>query len=148
MLPHVEQLHADAILGRLAAAPPATPPLVVYDGATPDDPSELASEYVLVYFYTTRPNGTSLTSESDRAVTRAICHCVAIGPGGASAARAVAGRVAAALLDAKLTIPGRVCFPVRDDGAPQSPRRDETTGPLVMDQVVTYRLESVPDNGT
>ncbi len=138
---HVEQLHADAILGRLAAAPPVSPPLTVYDGAVPPRPEDREPVYVLVYFYTTRPGGTSLTSDSDRAVTRAICHCV--GPN-AIAARAVAGRVAAALLDARVTIPGRVCWPIRDDGTAQPPRRDETAGTLVMDAVVTYRLESVP----
>lgn len=138
---HVEQLHADAILGRLAAAPPVTPALVVYDGAVPPNPADRAANYVLVYLYTTYPTATSLTHDQDRAVTRAICHCVGAN---ATAARAVAGRVASALLNAKVTIPGRECFPVRDDGTAQPPRRDETTGPLVMDLIVTYRLESVP----
>lgn len=138
---HVEQLHADAILNLLAGAPPPTPALVVYDGKAPDDPAALATEYCLVYMYTTRPDGTALTNASDRAVTRAVCHCVGAD---ARAARAVAGRVASALLDVVPTIAGRTCFPIRDDGAPQPPRPDNSTGPLVMDQVVTYRLESLP----
>lgn len=138
---HVEQLHADAILTRLAAALPVTPALVVYDGKTPDDPAALASEYVLVYMYTTRPDGTALTNASDRAVTRVMCHCVGAD---ARAARAVCGRVTSALLDVVPLITGRTCYPIRDDGAPQPPRPDNTTGALVMDQVITYRLESLP----
>jgi hypothetical protein len=138
---HVEQLHADAVLGLLAQAPPATPALVVYDGETPANPDQLATEYVLVYLYTTRPDGTALTGDSDRALTRAICHCVG---GNAIAARAIAGRVAAALLDVVPTITGRTCWPIRDDGSAQPPRRDQSTGPTVMDQVVVYKLESVP----
>lgn len=138
---HVEQLHATAILNLLAAAPPASPALAVYDGKTPDNPDDLASEYVLLYMFTTRPDGSALTNESDRAVTRAICHCVG---GNAVAARAVAGRVAAALLDVRPAVAGRVCFPIRDDGSAGPPRRDDTTGVTVMDQVVNYRLESVP----
>lgn len=138
---HVEQLHADAILTRLAGALPVTPPLVVYDGKIPDNPAELASEYVLIYMYTTRPGGTALTNASDRAVTRAVLHCVAAD---AKGCRAVSGRAASALLDFVPNIAGRTCFPIRDDGAPQPPRPDKATGGLVMDQVVTYRLESLP----
>lgn len=138
---HVEQQHADAILIRLAGALPVTPPLVVYDGEVPADPDDLAPAYVLVYMYTTRPDGTALTNASDRAVTRAVCHCVA---GSAKGSRAVAGRVASTLLDFKPTIEGRVCFPIRDDNSPQPPQPDNSTGALVMDQVITYRLESLP----
>lgn len=139
---HVEQLHRDAILGRLHAALPVSPPLVVYPGGIPDDPNELAAAYVLVYFYTTRPDGTSLTNKSDRAVTRAVCHCVGRND---IAAGAVAGRVASALLDVVPAIEGRVCFPIRDDGSAQPPRPDEPSpGLRFMDQIVTYRLESVP----
>lgn len=136
----VEQAHADAILALLAGAPPLSPALVVYDGEAPKDPAQLAAEYVLVYMYTTRPDGSALTNVSDRAVTRAICHCVG---GDAKAARAVAGRVAAALLDVTPIITGRTCWPIRDEGS-QPPRRDDTTGATVMDQVNTYRLASLP----
>lgn len=138
---HVEQEHANAILALLADALPASPALVVYDGQAPENPANLAPEYVLVYMYTTRPDGSALTNASDRAVTRAICHCVG---GNAIAARAVAGRVASALLDVRPAIAGRVCFPIRDDGT-QPPRRDESIpGTVFIDQVSNYRLESVP----
>lgn len=133
----------NAILALLAAAPPASPPLVVYDGVVPVVPPALppSPPYVVVYFSTTTPEGTSLTSTSDRAVTRAFCHCVGAD---AIAARAVAGRVHAALLDVVPAIAGRVCWPLRDDNSGSPPDRDETLGPLVMDQVVVYRLESLP----
>ena len=134
----VEQAHADAVLGLLADAPPASPALVVLDGQVPDGTEP---PYVLVYPSTTTPTGTSLTSDQDRAVTRFYCHCVGAD---AKAARAVAGRVAAALLNVTPTITGRVCWPIRDDDAGAPPDKDETTGVLVMDQLAVYRLESVP----
>lgn len=132
----VEQEHANIMLALLAAAPGATP-LVVYDGKVPLNPSP---QYVLVYFSTTAAPSTSLSSRSDRAVTRAFCHCV--GPD-ATGARAVAGRVHDALVDVVPVVAGRVCFPIRDDNSGAPPDRDETTGPLVMDQVSVFRLESV-----
>lgn len=141
---HVDQLHPGAILALLAAAPPASPVLVVYDGLVPMPPAVPAPPdppYLLAYFSTTRPDGTSLRMDSDRAVTRAFLHCVGAD---ASAARAVAGRAAAALLDVTPTIAGRECFPIRDDNSGGPPQRDETTGVPVMDQVVVYVLESVP----
>lgn len=136
----VEQQHADAILALLAAAP-GSPALVVYDGKVPDPPTVVTPPYVLVYLSTTTPEGTSLTNEQDRAVTRAYCHCVGAD---AKAARAVAGRVAAALLNAQVTISGRTCQPIRDDDSGSPPDRDETTGVLVMDRLAIYRLESLP----
>lgn len=137
----VEQAHADAILALLAGAPPVSPALVVYDGEAPKDPAQLAAEYVLVYMYTTRPDGSALTNVSDRAVTRAICHCVGAD---AKAVRAVGGRVAAALLDVKPVIAGRTCFPIREEPSAGPPRRDDTTGVTVMDQILDFRLESRP----
>lgn len=140
----VEQAHADAILALLAAAAPASPPLVVYDGAAPADPAEA---YVLVYFATSTPSGTSLTSVHDRAVTRAYCHCVGrtqVPGNAATAARAVAGRVSNALLNVVPTITDRVCFPIRDDGSDAPPQRQESTGWTVLDRIMVFRLESVP----
>jgi hypothetical protein len=133
----VEQQHADAIIGLLTA----DVALVVYDGKVPDPPAVPAKQYVLVYFDTSTPEGTSLTSDQDRAITRAFCHCVGAD---AKASRAIAGRVAARLLNAKPSIAGRVPWPIRDDDSGSPPDRDETTGVLVMDSVSVYRLESVP----
>lgn len=139
----VEQAHANAFLTLLAAAPPGapSPALVVYDGKVPDPPTVVTLPYVLVYFVTTTPEGTSLTGDQDKAVTRAYCHCVGEN---AAAARAVAGRVAVALLNAVVSISGRVCWPIRDDDASSPPDNDETTGVQVMDAVTVYRLTSVP----
>lgn len=134
----VEQAHADAILSLLAAAPPVSPALIVHDGKVPEGAEP---PYALVYITTTTPTGTSLTNDQDRAVSRAYVHCVGAD---AKAARAVAGRVDAALLNVKPTITGRVCWPIRDDDSGSPPDRDETTGVLVMDQISVYRLESVP----
>lgn len=133
----VEQAHADAFLGLLQA----DTDLVVYDGKVPDLPAVVAKQYVLLYFDTTTPEGTSLTGEQDRAITRAYCHCVGAD---AKASRAIAGRVAARLLNAVVSVAGRVCWPIRDDGSGGPPDRDETTGVQVMDGVSVYRLESVP----
>jgi len=130
------QAHADAILGLLRA----DPDLTVYDGHVPDG-GELP--YVLVYIADSDPqqaNSHSLTVESTRHVTWAYCHCVGAN---AIAARAVAQRVRAALLDVTPTIPGRTCWPIRrEEGQPAE--RDESTGQVVVDLVDVYRLESVP----
>ena len=70
----------------------------------------------------------------------AYCHCAG---GNQIAARAVAQRVRAALLDVTPTVTGRKCWPIRRE-AGQLVDRDESTGLLVMDGVSVYRLESVP----
>jgi hypothetical protein len=131
--------HASAILALLDAdnTPPA---LVVLDGAVPQ--TQLPP-YVLVYFDHTDPDQAEsrpLTGASQRHVTRAICHCVG---GNQAASRAVAQRVRTALLDVIPSVSGRTCAPIRAEDS-QPTRRDETTGSLVMDTVLTYRLESVP----
>lgn len=132
------QAHADAILDRLRA----DVGLTVHDGKVPPG---AAAPYVLVYFDDADPgdpadDAEDLTAVSRRHVARAICHCV-----GADqiAARAVAQRVRAQLLDHVPTVAGRTCWPIRrEDGQPTD--RDETTGTLVQDLVAVYRLESVP----
>jgi hypothetical protein len=72
-------------------------------------------------------------------IARWICHCVG---GNAMAARAMAERVRTALLDVRPTVAGLSCGLIRMDGDPPPPRRDETTGALVMDAVETYRLRA------
>lgn len=137
----VDQLHAQAILALLAAAPPGTEPgpaLVVHHDAV--IPPGAVPPYARPYIYTAATASTSIRHQTDRVVTIATIHCVGAND---TAARAVAGRVAAALLDVTPTIAGRTCFPIRCDGT-LPVDKDESTGPLVMDQVVTYRLESLP----
>lgn len=143
-MPHVEQLHTNAFLTLARAAPPGSPALVVHDGEVPREPvvaADALPPYVLLYTYTSRPDGSSLTHQSDHAITRGIFHCVG---SDAAAARAIAGRVAAGLLDVTPIIAGRVCFPIRDAGDSRPPRPDDTISPRVMDQVVVYTLESLP----
>lgn len=134
--------HAQAFLG-LLDADNSPPPLVVLDGAVPSGQNP---PYVLVYMTvqtvgaTTAADSTDLTMDSSRVVLTGYCHCV----GGSSlASRYVATRVETALLNVRPTISGRACFPIRHEES-QPPRRDETTGVLVMDLVDVYRLESVP----
>lgn len=138
----VVQAHAAAFLALLDADNTA-PALVVHDGRVPDAG---APPYVLVYVTASTPDAVQapalvdLTMNSDVIEARAYCHSVG---GNAQAARAVAGRVRAALLNVTPAVAGRVCWPIRyDDG--QAPQRDESTGVLVMDQVDVYCLLSVP----
>lgn len=117
--------------------------LSTYDSAVPPDP---AQQYALVYFFIETPDGlvapeaVSLTFDSDVIDARAYVHCIGRN---AVAARAISGRVRNAVLNKRLTVAGRSCFPVRWlEGSP--PNRDEETGPLVMDQVDVYGFRSVP----
>lgn len=130
-----DQAHAAAIIALLAA----DTELTTYDGRVPNG---AVPPYALLYFADADPEDTEsrpLTGASQRHVTRAICHCVG---GDQTAARIVAGRVRTRLLDVVPTIAGLVCMPIRrEDGQPT--QRDETTGTLVQDLVVVYRLESV-----
>lgn len=126
--------HAAAVLALLNAV--TGPQLVVYDGKVP---TGAALPYVLPYFAGGYPD------LNFRAVTktfqlRITLHCVA---GNGQAARRVSDRAAAALLDVRPVVAGRTCYPIRWEES-QPPQRDESTGALVMDQVDTYLLGSVP----
>jgi len=140
------QDHVDAFLA-LARAAAGSPALTVYDGEVPDDP---APAFALVYFFIETPNGLAapdavpLTFDSDVIDARSYVHCVGGEPEAARAARAVAGRVRAAVLNKTLIIAGRACFPVRwMEGQP--PRRnEEIPGRTVFDQVDVYGWRSVP----
>lgn len=134
-----EQAHANAALALLDAdnVPPA---LVVLDGFVP---AATVPPYVLVYThveYLPEGAGNAIDGTSKTAVARFYCHCVG---GNAIAARAVAQRVRAALLDIRPTIAGRVCGLIREEQA-LPPDRDESTGDLVMDAVRVYRLRTDP----
>jgi hypothetical protein len=136
------QAHANAVLGLLV--PPNVPATTaVYDGAVPNG---AVLPYLLVYMYLMTPDGLAapdavpLSFDSDVADFWIYCHC--LGADGV-AARAVSAQARLALLNVTPTVTNRLCFPIRwREGNP--PRRDEETGPLVMDQVDVYGFRSVP----
>ncbi len=116
--------------------------LTVYDGKVDASPPD---HYVLVYTMRHLPTGDvtpdkiRLTGTSRAVEMRMYCHCVG---STAAAARAVQGRVQAALLDVTPTVAARVCFPIRwIDG--QQAERDEETLRAVFDMVDVYGWTSV-----
>ena len=138
------QDHCDAFLALLRSAS-GSPALDVYDGRVAGDPP-----YALVYFAIETPDGlvapdaVPLTYDSDVIDARAYVHCVGADPEAAKAARAVAGRVRAVVLNQTLTVSGRSCFPIRwREGQPPQ-RNEETPGLTVFDQVDVYGWRSVP----
>jgi len=139
------QDECDAFLALLGTAA-GSPALQVLDGAVP---AGTTTPYALVYFYIETPNGqiapdaVPLTFDSDVIDAFAFIHCVGADPQGARAARAVAGRVRAAILNQTLTVAGRSCFPIRWDSG-QPPQRNELTGVVEFDQVDVYKFRSVP----
>jgi hypothetical protein len=149
------QDEADAFLTLLANAPGGLPALKVFDGKVDQDSvlngpaADLKPPYALVYLYVETPDGlaapdaVSLTFDSDVIDAWAFVHCVGMEPQGARAARAVAGRVRAAVLNKTLTVANRSCFPIRwREGQP--PQRNEDTGPAIFDQIDVYGWRSVP----
>lgn len=129
----------DEVLAILDGIPNHT----THDGKVPDD---AIAPYTLVYFVVSvvgadRAADTSDLSFASRAVDLIIyTHNVG---NNAAAARAVAGKVRAALLDVVPVVPGRKAFPIRFyDDAPAV--KDETTGKLIMDLADVYRLRTVP----
>jgi hypothetical protein len=147
---------ADAFLALLATAPGGPPFLKVFDGAVDADSlvgsntdGNFDPPYVLVYLSTEAPSAdqapdtSSLVFDSRTTDLWAYLHCVGAEPQAARAARAVAGRVRAVLLDQALTVASRSCFPIRwREGQP--PTRSEETGRVVFDKVEVYSVRSVP----
>jgi len=126
----------------LLAADTGPPALVVFDGVVPPN-TPVNAGYVLVYGYTEWPTGApgdALDGITGSPTVRWICHCVG---GTASAARAVRERVRTALLNKRPTIAGLDLGMIREEPGSGPPVRDETTGALVMDAVITYRLSAV-----
>lgn len=109
---------------------------VISDGVVP---AGQQPPYVRVYAHVEWPagaEGDALDGLSGSPTVRWYCHCV-----GANdlAARAVTQRVRTALLNKRPVVAGMDVGMIRfDSGAP--PTRDESTGVLVMDAVVVYRL--------
>jgi len=137
----LDELHARVALDLLAADPGLGPDRV-YDGKVPDGSEP---PYVLVYTTVSRPAGgagaaNALDGRDVTIITDWYCHCVG---GTAAAARAVSMRVNRALHNVRPTITGRSCSMVRQ-GETTPPNRDETTGVMVMDLVVTYQLITTP----
>lgn len=136
------QAHANAVLGLLV--PPSVPVTTgVLDGFVPDGTPR---PYLLVYMYLMTldglqaPDAVPLSFDSDVVDFWIYCHCVG---GDAVAARSVSAQARLALLNVTPSVAGRSCFPIRHrEGSP--PRRDEETGPLVMDQVDVYSFRSLP----
>jgi hypothetical protein len=132
------QDHVDAGLGLLRA----DSGLTVYDGAVPKSP---ADHYVLLYTYRELPTGLiapqkiKLTGKSTVVNMWMYCHCIGTD---AITSRAIQGRVQAALLDQTPVVAGRTCWPIRWVEGTQA-QRDETTGPLVIDNVDVYAWSSI-----
>lgn len=129
--------HAAAMLALLTAT--ITPPRKVFDGKVDAGTDPSATPYVLAYFDSADPEFDK-EANAWRFETTATLHCVG---GNAQAARQMADLARTALVAVRPTVSGRSCFPItREPGTP--PQRDESTGALVMDQVDTYTLRSLP----
>lgn len=130
---------ADELLVRLRALPNLT----VYDGKV-DDGATLP--YAVAYFTMTTasgdaaPGAVDLTLDSQTIDLTLYLHNVA---GNGAAARVVQWKTRTALVNARLTVAGRRCWPVRQiDDAPAV--RDESTGKLIVDLTDVYRLRTFP----
>jgi hypothetical protein len=131
----------------LLLAAPGSPTLVAYDSKVDDG---AAPPYAKVEFYIQTPNGLvapdaiSLAGDSAAIDAVAVVHSIGGDPQAARAARAVSGRVRAAVLDKVLLISGRSCFPIEwIDGQPPQ-RNEEIPGTTVYDQTDVYGWRSVP----
>jgi hypothetical protein len=131
--------HAAAVLALLnGIGKPAA--IRVDSGVTPSPlPDVRANPYMVVSFDSNDP-------ESDKEarpylfVMTATIHSVG---GSAEASMIVADWARTALYMVQPVVSGRSCYPIaRETGGP--PRRDESTGSLVMDQADVYVLQSIP----
>lgn len=129
--------HAAAVLALLNTA--VTAPRRLFDGKVDNTIDPRANPYVVVYFDSNDPEF-DLRAQPWLFELTVTTHSVG---GNAQAARQVADIVRTALTGVVPAVAGRACYPiVREAGAP--PQRDESTGTLVMDQIDTYILRSVP----
>lgn len=128
--------HANALLALLRA----DPALVVYDGHVPASP---AFPYCVLYLGWDGAR-TGLCPVTDRFNGRAQVTSVGAN---AFAARIVAQRVAAALVDVVPTVPGRTCWPIEHEfGQPAREDRDVHLdgGGHPVYAVDAYRVSSLP----
>jgi hypothetical protein len=105
--------------------------VTVVDG---DVLNEQDPPYTVVYFAGGHDGGDNLSRSSNEATIRAYVHSVG---NTAAAARIVADQAAATLLDERLTVAGWSCGPIRRE-LTNPPKRDESTGAAVMDQIDVY----------
>lgn len=136
------QDHATAVLALLRA----DSGLTVYDGQVPKG---AATPYLKVDLLVQTPDGLTapdkvpFSGDSDVIDMWIYCHCIGGGTNAASNARAVSGRVRAALLNVKPALAGRIVFPIRwREGQPPQPN-EETLVPVV-DLVDVYGLVTKP----
>lgn len=104
-------------------------------------PADTPTRYFRVYTSTERPadaEGNALAGLSSTWTTRWYVHHIAAND---TAVRALAMQSRTALLDQRPTVTGRSCGLIRQESV-TPPQRDEHAGPLVMDQVVVYRMKS------
>jgi len=93
--------------------------------------------YLVVYTSGGPEEGDNLGLYSNEATMRAYLHSTGET---AAAARIIAGRAAATIIDQRLTVAGWACGPIKHELS-QPPQRDESTGSVVMDQVDVYRWQ-------
>lgn len=139
MTDQLDELHAQAFLVPLRA----NLALNVLDGVVPAPFP--GPPFVLLYVSVEWPPGeegigNSIEGSSVTCRATGVIHCVGAT---AAACRAMAMQVRASLLDVRPVIPGRECTRITLDDV-QPPGKDETTGSVVMDSVVTYSFTSVP----
>jgi hypothetical protein len=137
----LDQALADVALNYLDADN-GPPPLVWFDGRVPPGTS-VDQGYVNVYTVVEWPPGAAgdaLDGVAGSPTVRWYCHCVGAT---AKASRGIAERVRTALLNKRPVIPGLDPGIIRMDVGGSPPQRNETTGSLVMDTVVVYRLLAV-----
>jgi len=141
MTDSLDNAHAQAVLSLLQANGALAGK--VYDGVVPAPFPELP--FVLVYTSIEWPAGDAGMGNAfdhDSVTCRAtfIVHCVAAN---SEACRTVTMQVRESLLDVAPAVTGRSCTRLTLDDA-QPAVKDETTGNVVMDAVVTYSYASVP----
>lgn len=129
----------DELLAQAGIAPVVADGLVVVDDER--IPPGLEPPYLRVYTTIERPAdaaGNALLGRSSTWTTRWYYHHIGATD---TAARALAMRTRAVLLDLRPVVAGRSCGLIRQE-AVQPPRRDERAGPLNVDLVVVYRMTS------
>lgn len=140
------QLHAQAVLTRLAAAA-GSPAMVVHDGRVPDtgQPGSVPPYAVVRFAFrkltaSESPATTSLTFDSVTYRVDVTVHSVGVD---ARSTRGVATRAETQLLNWAPTVAGRTCTPLRQvESTTLEP--NEQMGVSVEQMVDVYRFQSQP----